>query len=183
MTRTRLALMLAMGLTITATTAPAQPDSVGPIVQVRDYPHSSEVTIVAWAPTDMDYGLRAMLRRDGALIRDHQFYVSTFFGVTFSQATRVPSRLEVVETVAPSDRVLKTTGVSRDVYACFYGSCSPFETRGVRVPDNLLRANRDSLAVRLYGRGGGELVLTLHRDVIDAYLAKVDSVSAALRTK
>jgi len=84
-------------------------------------------------------------------------------------------------TVPP--RVLKMTGTSRDIYACYFGSCSPFETLGVRIPDELLRANRDSVAVRFYGRGGRELIVTVRRDLIDAYLSSVDSVSAALRRR
>ena len=59
--------------------------------------------------------------------------------------------------------------------------CSPLMVRTVRVPDDLLRANRDSLAVRFYGRAGSELIIAIHRDLIDSYLQKFDSVSAALR--
>jgi hypothetical protein len=51
----------------------------------------------------------------------------------------------------------------------------------VRVPDSVLRANRDSLAVRFYGSAGSELIITVYRDLIDPYLATVDSLSAALR--
>ena len=45
----------------------------------------------------------------------------------------------------------------------------------------MLRANRDSVSIRLYGRGGAEMIVTIRRDVIDPYLRTVDSVSAALR--
>jgi hypothetical protein len=47
----------------------------------------------------------------------------------------------------------------------------------------MLRANRDSVAIRLYTRGGMETIVTLRRDLIDPYLAKVDSVSAALHNR
>jgi len=37
------------------------------------------------------------------------------------------------------------------------------------------------LAVRFYGRAGSELIIAIHRDLIDSYLQKFDSVRAALR--
>jgi hypothetical protein len=46
----------------------------------------------------------------------------------------------------------------------------------------MLRSNRDSIAVRLYGRGDAEMILTARRDLIDAYLSTVDSLAAALRS-
>jgi hypothetical protein len=51
----------------------------------------------------------------------------------------------------------------------------------VRIPDVLLRANRDSLDVTFLGYGNRKHVLTLRRDLIDAYLSAVDSVSNELR--
>jgi len=35
--------------------------------------------------------------------------------------------------------------------------------------------------VKFYGRDNRELIITVRRDLIDAYLARVDSVSATLR--
>jgi hypothetical protein len=84
---------------------------------------------------------------------------------------------------AAPPRQFQMTGVSRDAYACYFGKCSPFETIGVRIPDEFLREIRDSVAVTLYGRGGRELTITVRRDLIDAYLAAVDSVSAELRKR
>lgn len=71
--------------------------------------------------------------------------------------------------------------VSRDPFACYWGKCSPFETMSVRIPDELLRSNRDSLDVTFLGHDNRKLVLTLRRDLIDAYLLAVDSVSAEMR--
>src|SRR5439155_14336283 len=48
-------------------------------VEVRYYPHSPTVTIVAWDDADAAYGLRAWLRRDGSLIVGHRLYVSTYY--------------------------------------------------------------------------------------------------------
>ena len=54
-------------------------------------------------------------------------------------------------------------------------------TVGVRIPDSLLRANRDSLVVTFYPRVQEPWTITLRRDLITAYLNKVDSVVAELR--
>lgn len=167
----------------TAIVVPPPTDSVGaappaepPTVQVRDYPYSPTVSIVAWAPEETAYGLRASVRRDGSLVRDHQLYVSASY-------LGAPGSRGVVQTVAPSGRLLELTGRSHDEHSCYGGgSCSPYETFGMRVPDALLRASRDSVAVRLY-RAGAEFIITVHRDLIDPYLEAVDSVTAALRKK
>jgi hypothetical protein len=70
----------------------------------------------------------------------------------------------------------------RDPYACYYGNdCSPLTTVGVRVPDSLLRANRDSLVVTFFPRVREQWTIILRRELIAAYLTKVDSVVAELR--
>jgi hypothetical protein len=173
-------------------------DSVQPpVVEVREFRRSSIVSIVAWSPDEPDFGLNArLLRGDGSLIRDHRFYVSTYYlGDVPVSDPRVytkpvvlgkPARLHgVVETVTPAEQLVEVTGITHDDHACYYDvhTCTPFETFDVRVPDEMLRANRDSVAIRLYGRGGMEMIVTLRRDLIDPYLAKVDSVSASLRNK
>lgn len=166
-----------------------------PIVQVREFPHSSIVSVVAWSPDESEFGLRAGLsRQEGSLIRDHRLYVSTYWlgrnPVTDRRAYLTPVSLSlrsrlggVAETVTPARQLVKVAGIFRDDRACFYDmdTCTPFETFEVRLPDEMLRANRDSVAVRLYGRGGTETIITVRRELIDAYLAKVDSVTAALR--
>jgi hypothetical protein len=173
-------------------------DSVQPpVVEVREFPRSSIVSVVAWSPDQPDFGLNArLLRGDGSLIRDHRLYVSTYYmGNVPTSDSRVytrpvvlgrPTRLHgVVQTVTPAKQLLEATGITRDDRACYYDkhSCTPFETFDVRVPDEMLRANRDSVAIRLYTRGGMETIVTLRRDLIDPYLAKVDSVSAALHNR
>lgn len=168
-----------------------------PLVQVREFPHSSIVSVVAWSPDEAEIGLRARISRgQGSLISDHRLYVSTYWlgrgPVTDSRmyvspaSVTVRSRLGgVVETVTPARQLVKAAGIFRDDRACFYDvdTCTPFETFEVRVPDAMLRANRDSVAVRLYGRGGTETIVTVRRELIDAYLEKVDSVTAALNKK
>jgi len=159
------------------------PGAAPAIVQVYEYRRSPTVTILAWAPEESAYGLRAWIRRDGSLVRDHRFYVSTWYdGGTFTYIGGSHIRRGFFETVAPAARLLEPTGLFRDAHSCHaWPECSPYATRGARVPDAMLRANRDSVSIRLYGRGGAELIVTIRRDVIDPYLRAVDSVSAALR--
>jgi hypothetical protein len=172
----------------TADSTDVAPPEEAPVVQVREYSHSPTVSVVAWTPDASAYGLRATVRRDGTLIQDHTLYVSTYYGnvSTSPYVSAVYLRQArgrgFVTTVVPEDMVLLSTGILRDVQACYgWPKCSPYETRGVRVHDSVLRANRDSLAVRFYGSAGSELIITVYRDLIDPYLATVDSVSAALR--
>jgi hypothetical protein len=157
---------------------PAPVDTIGSeirgpaIVEVRGYPHSPVVSVIGWTADDIGYGLRTWVRRDGTPATNHRLYVSTYYVAAPPSFTRA-----VTQT-----RPLELTGRSRDVYACSGGNpCSPYETFGALIPDTFLRSNRDSLAVTFYGRGGQELLVTLRRDAIDAYLGAVDSLMAVLR--
>jgi len=162
----------ALLLCIPAALAAQARDSV--TVQVRDYPGSPTVSVVAWNIDEDGFGLRGTLRRsDGTLVYGHRFYISTYF----------EPAMRSYHLATTSSMGLEILGVSRDSYACFYGRCSPMQAIGVRVPDDVLRANRDSLPIRFIGRGGRELTVTVYRDVIDAYLAKVDSLAAAIRVR
>jgi hypothetical protein len=141
------------------------------VVEVRYFPFSPTVSVVGWSSDDAGFGLRSWLRRDGSLVRDHRLYVSAYY---------LPGRGSYYLASVPPVQ-FEREGRSRDLYACYFGKCSPFQTLGWRVPDDFLRASRDSLTVTLYGRDGRKLDLTVRRQLIDAYLAKVDSVSATLR--
>ena len=171
-----------------APSSPADSATEPPIVQIRQFPHSALVNVVAWLPGEAQYGLRASLRRDGELISDrHQLFVSTeyedvsIFPYISAAYSRTAQR-NFVETTAPAGRLLLSAGVSRDIDACYgWPKCSPLLYRAIHVPDELLRMNRDSLGVRFYGRGGAELIITIQHDLIDSYLRAVDSVSATLR--
>jgi len=159
-------------------TASAVPDTTAtadkpPTVELRYFPFSPTVSVVAWRAEDADFGLRTWVRRDGSLVRDHRLYVGTYFE---------PWVRSLYLAAAPP-RQFEMTGVSRDTYACYFGKCSPFETIGVRIPDEFLREIRDSVAVTLYGRDGRELTITIRRDLIDAYLTAVDSVTAEMRRR
>ena len=152
---------------------PQLEDAQPPTIELRYFSFSPTVSVVSWPAEENWYGLRASVRRNGSIVRDHRLYVSTYFEPWMRTMYRAA--------IAP--RELKVLGVSRDSYACHFGRCSPFETFSVRVPDDLLRATRDSVTVTLYGTGNRQLMVTLRRDLIDPYLASVDSVSAALRRR
>jgi hypothetical protein len=155
-----------------------------PIVQVREY-SKSNIVVIAWEPDDNGFGLRTELRRDGSLVSDHRLYVSTYYNgrVALTNSPLLQRmKWNVAEAVVPAHQVLLSTGVSRDLYHCYWGPCSPYESVGIRIRDEMLRSNRDSIAVRLYGRGDAEMILTARRDLIDAYLSTVDSLAAALRS-
>lgn len=162
----------AAAITASATDTVSAPDEA-PTVELRYFSYSPTVAVVAWPGETAGYGLRSSVRRDGSLVRDHRLYVGTLYE---------PWVRELRIATAPP-RQFRILGVSRDTYACYWGKCSPFETLGVRIPDEFLRASRDSVDVTLYGWGGRELTITLRRDLIDAYLAAVDSVTAALRKR
>lgn len=149
-------------------------DDPPPIVQVRDYWRSSVVTIVAWDQDDPDFGLRTSVTRTGKLVGglragDHSLYMTPYLLRDmggFAHAAVDPKRGELL-----------STGAQRDDYACFYGTqCSPRFTVGVRVPDSLLRENRDGLEVTFFPRVQDPWTLYVRRELISAYLAKVDSV-------
>lgn len=150
-----------------ATTVETEP----PIIELRYFSFSPTVSVVGWSGENDWYGLRTTVRRDGSLVRDHRLYVNTYHKPwmrTFYLAAVPPRGLEMM-------------GVSRDPYACYFGRCSPFETLAVRIPDELLRANRDSVTVTFYGSSNRQMTITVRRDLIEPYLASVDSVSSALR--
>jgi hypothetical protein len=149
------------------TTAGTEP----PIIELRYFSFSPTVSVVGWSGDNDWYGLRTTVRRDGSLVRDHRLYVNTYYKPwmrSFYFAAVPPRGLEML-------------GVSRDPYACYFGRCSPFEMLAVRIPDELLRANRDSVTVTFYGGSNRKMMITVHRDLIEPYLASVDSVSSALR--
>ena len=145
-----------------------------PTVEVRDFSWSTTVAIVAWSMDETQYGLRTWLRRDGTYDLFHRLYVNTYYVPASRQISRADGM----------GRPLDLTGISRDPHYCFtWPTCSPFETFGALIPDALLRANRDSVTVTFRSRTGTEVPITVRRELVDAYLAAVDSVTAALRGK
>jgi hypothetical protein len=149
-----------------------------PIVQVREYWHSSVVTIVAWDPDDAAIGLRTSITRTGKLVGglrfgDHRLYMTPLYSHDMGGFRYA--------TVSRSEFLLGTRA-ERDSYSCFYGrECSPMVTVGIRMPDELLRANRDSLVVTFFPIVREEWKITLRKELIAAYLSKVDSVVAVMK--
>lgn len=147
-----------------------------PVVQVRDFPHSSVVNVFAWEPDDAQMGLSTSVTRTGKLFGglragDHQLYIDVL-------QARLMGGFKYA-TVAP-DHLLLRTNARRDPQACFYGKvCSPMISLGVRIPDSLLRAHRDSLVVTFHPAAMQPWTVTLRPELVTAYLQRVDSVVAS----
>lgn len=149
-----------------------------PVVQVRGFPRSSVVSVVAWDVNDAAFGLRTSVSRTGRSVGGVRFgdhllymvpsYASQMGGFKYAAVTR--------------GHLLLTARPQRDYYACFYGAeCSPMVTIGVGVPDSVLRANQDSLVVTFYPTLLDPWTITLRREVIAPYLNKVDSIVTVLK--
>jgi hypothetical protein len=152
--------------------------SGSPIVQVRDVPNAPTVAIVGWDALTAEYGVRTRLRRDGTHLGDgragdHRLFLSSVF---------VEANGGFLHAVTHTGKLLRTTGAVRDEDACRFGNvCSPRQTLGLALSDELLRSSRDSLVVTMRPKTGRNWTIRLDRPLIDAYLATMDSVSAALK--
>ena len=150
-----------------------------PVVQVRAFSHSSVISVVAWDANNADIGLRTSVSRSGGgligpRLGDHSLYMHPLYAQDMGGFKYASVSMR---------EILVRTREERDVYSCFYGKeCSPMTTVGVRVPDSILRANQDSLVVTFFPAATEPWTITLHRDLISAYLKTVDSVVAELRT-
>lgn len=157
----------------TADTVPTAP----PIVQVRDFRSSSVVSVLAWEADEARIGLRSEVSRKGTLVGgrlgDHVLYLTPFY-VWYMGG--------FAHAIAEPGKPLLGTGTLTDPYNCFYGShCTPMTAIGVRLPDALLRAHRDSLVVTFLPSGRDPWAVTLRRELIAAFLTKVDSVVGEMR--
>ena len=154
-------------------------DDPPPIVQVRDYWHSARITVIAWDPDDSEFGLRTSITRTGKLLGgrragDHSLYMTPYLLRDMGGFAHAA--------VDPKKGELLGTGGGQDDYACFYGTqCSPRFTVGVRIPDTLLRENRDGMEVTFYPRVQKPWSLYVRPQLISAYLATVDSVVKEMR--
>ncbi|HUP89924.1 MAG TPA: hypothetical protein VM100_11250 [Longimicrobiales bacterium] len=143
-------------------------------VQVRYYPLSPDVKVIAWGIDDPHWGLKADIARDGSIIRDHRIFVETYYD----------TGIRAYKKALVGNRVLLMTGISRDDYNCFFRKkgerCSPTESFGARIPDELLRSATDSVDV-VFQTSDRDLTFNIDRYLLKSYLAKVDSVQAELR--
>lgn len=146
------------------------------VVQVRDIPNAPVIAIVAWTPGQGDYGLRTRIGRDGTHLGhsrkgEHRLYLDSKFAENqggFAHAS-------------VNGKVLRSTGSERDMDACRFGECSPQSTVGVGVSDEILRENKDKFVVQFRPRGERPWEVTVRADLIEAYLAAVDSVTASVK--
>lgn len=149
-----------------------------PVVQVREFWRSSVISVVAWDVDDAAFGLRASVSRTGELVGgrqfgDHRLYLTPLYARDMGGFKHASVTL---------GQPLLGEGTQRDSYSCFYGKeCSPMVTFGVGIPDSILRANRDSLVVTFFPIVYEPWTITLRRELITAYLNKVDSVRADVR--
>lgn len=150
------------------------------VVQVRDVPNSSVISILAWDSDNANVGLRTRLRRDGSLLGqdrsgEHRLYMSSSF---------VDAQGGFARAVAQDGKLLRNSGNASDEDACrFDNVCSPKTTVGLGVPDEWLRQHRDSVVVSMRPRTGQNWSVVLDKALIDKYLDTIDSVSAALKKK
>jgi hypothetical protein len=144
-------------------------------IEVRHYAHSPTVAILAWETPQALYGLEALVRRDGSLIRDrHRLFVSAYY-------TAAPPLFTKAVTGA---QVLRLTRIAEDPYWCIGGTpCLPPETFGALIPDSFLRSHPDSIPVMFYGDAGRTLPITLHGDLIRAYVSTIDSIVTVMHQK
>jgi hypothetical protein len=149
-----------------------------PVIQVRNDPKTPHVTIVAWDAAQTQYGLRTRLRRDGShlgegRVGEHRLFLNSVY---------VETNGGFAHAMAHTGKLLRNAGSAKDVDACRFGSaCAPAQTIGLGLPDDFLRENRDSIVVTMRPRSGHNWTIRLDRDLISAYLATVDSASAALK--
>jgi hypothetical protein len=141
----------------------------GTIIQVRDFPSSNTVYVVAWSAAEPAFGLSTDVRRTGAPNRYHRLWVSIDWpgGRDATQAQGLDRPLQVSTTTETQN--------------CFNGTCTPGTTFGARIPDGPFRASKDPLVVKFITGSGSEINFTARRALVDAYLATVDSVVAALK--
>ena len=163
-----------------STTSVAAADSIPPrpVVQAREYAQSAVINVLGWDANDAAIGLSTAVTRSGELSGgrqrgDHRLYMTPL--VVEEMGGFKYASIDFRHQLLP-------TPTERDAYACFYGrDCSPTVTLGVRVPDSLLRANKDSLVVTFFPTVLRPWKVLVPREVVNAYLKKVDSVVAAVR--
>lgn len=141
----------------------------GAIIQVRDFPAASIVEIVAWSASEPQYGLRTWVKRNGAADRYHRLWVNSAYPA-IGDASKAQGL----------NRPLQMSS-AKDDQNCLNGKCSPTATVTARIADDPLRKAKENVEVKFITSSGAEIVFTARRPLLDAYLAAVDSVVAALK--
>jgi hypothetical protein len=159
------------------------PDDSVPSVVVRTFKGSPYVNVLAWAGDEARFGLRSSVREDGTISRG---FHSLFMGAeVMRQLTmKYGGDWSVFPVDGAQGRVFAVSGWFRDVHSCEGDKgCTPFEVVTARIEDELLRRSAATgLEVRVHGRAANvRTVVTLSPAVVQGYLARFDSVSAAQR--
>jgi len=142
-----------------------------PTVRIRDF--SAETIVAGWAGQPL-FGLRTAVPRGSSPVRYHQFWLSASYIVGSAQISKA----------AAGSRQFPMGGPTADNNNCFAdGTCTPNRYYSASVRDDFLRKQKENLAVMFYLDNGTDFTLTVKKDLIDAYLAIVDSVSTANRAK
>lgn len=166
------------GRMVTPSVTPAATAAVGPlhapsqggvIVQVRDFPSSSTIWVVAWNAAEPAYGVGTVVSRSGKPDRYHRLWVNQEWpgGRDVSQAQGLNRPLPVT--------------TQTETQNCFEGKCTPNTTFGARIPDGPFRASKEDVPVKFITGSGSEITFTLRRGLIDRYLGTVDSVIASMK--
>jgi hypothetical protein len=152
--------------------AGAAAEAATPVVQLRSFPLSTNVHVVAWEVGDSGWGLRSVLRGDGTLVRDHTIYVSALYDPGVSRLRKAVLH----------GKLLLLQGRATDRLPCWDDTCTPSSYFVARIREDLLRASRDDLTVHFQGDEDREFTIHIATEVVDAYLQAVDSVRAARRS-
>jgi hypothetical protein len=157
----------------------ASPDSV--VIQVRDFPSAPIVWVVAWDAAEPWQGLGRVVRRSGPSEPYHRLWVGLDSRVGYSLRELVAVGTPVRDSWAEVFNQRVPVNVQNEAKNCFQAACTPTETIGARTPDGPLRAGTGSVTVTFVSKNGSDVVVTLRRGLIDAYLRTVDSVMASMK--
>lgn len=141
----------------------------GAVVQVRDFEKASTVDIVAWNAAEPQFGIRTWVRRNGQADRYHYVWVNADYPA-----------IRDAGTAQGLNRPLQVTSM-RDDQNCVNGQCTPTAVVRARLSDDWLRKATDNVQVKFITNSGAEIIFTARRALLDAYLARVDSVTGALK--
>ena len=158
-------------------------DPAAPKTIVRTYRGAPSTTVMGWSANEGYQGLRASVRSDGSLVRDHQIFVSAYAVVNLASLYPRNSNWYAFTNGMQNKEQLQLNYPMRDPFNCDgTDECSPLVFFSGRVTDAFLRASRDSIVVKMEEVNGmSETIVTLRADMVGRYLAVVDSVSTVRR--
>jgi hypothetical protein len=141
----------------------------GAVIQIRDFEKAAIIEILAWSPTQPQFGIRTWVRRTGAADRYHYFWVNSEYPAIRDAAS-----------AQAQNRPLPVTSM-KDDQSCVGSKCSPPSVVRGRVTDDALRKMSGDVEVKFITSSSAEIAFNARRSMLDAYLAAVDSVVGALK--